>query len=101
MDVSSDTTAASVTRGPQSLVLWNPGQTVGSPLRRGRVCRAVRGFGASSASWLRPPRRRGMDRIVRPGMLRVASAHFVAYGGVAAAPEAGQVACGLHRALRR
>ncbi len=47
------------------------------------------------------PGRRRRDRIVRPGMLRIAAAHLGAHGGVAAAPEAGQVARRLHRPVRR
>ena len=48
-----------------------------------------------------PPSRRRGKRIVGPGMLRVAAAHFRAHGGVAAAPEARQIARHLHRPVRR
>src|SRR5258705_13312309 len=48
-----------------------------------------------------PPSRRRGKRIVRPGMLRVAAAHLRAHGGVAAAPEARQIARRLHRPVRR
>src|ERR1700722_19119689 len=47
------------------------------------------------------PRRCGVERIFRPRMFRVASAHFRAHGAVAAAPESGQIARHLLRALCR
>jgi hypothetical protein len=48
-----------------------------------------------------PPRRRCAEWIVRPRMFGIAAAHVGAYGGVAAAPEARQVACRLHRPVCR
>ena len=48
-----------------------------------------------------PPSRRRGERIVGPGMLRVAAAHLGAHRRVAAAPEAGQIARHLHRPVRR
>jgi hypothetical protein len=50
---------------------------------------------------LRTPRGGGCDRIVGPRMPRVPSLHFGADGGVAAAPKSGQIACDLHRTVRR
>src|ERR1700719_5360234 len=47
-----------------------------------------------------PPSRRRGKRIVGPGMLWVAAAHLRAHGGVAAAPEARQIARHLHRPVR-
>src|SRR6516164_11617016 len=52
------------------------------------------------AARLGAPGRRRRDRIFGPRMLRVAAAHLGAYGGVAAAPETGQVARRLHRPMR-
>ena len=51
------------------------------------------------AAWRAASRSR--DRIVRPRMLRVTSAHLGAHGRIAAAPESRQVARGLHRPMRR
>ena len=41
------------------------------------------------------------ERIVRPGMARIAPAHLGAHRRIGAAPEAGQVARDLHRPVRR
>src|SRR6516165_4373400 len=46
-------------------------------------------------------RRRGGKRIVGPGMARVAALHLGFDRGVAAAPEAGEIARHLHRPMRR
>src|ERR1700691_2790105 len=48
----------------------------------------------------RPARRRGGERIVGPGMARIAALHLGFDRRVAAAPEARQVARHLHRTMR-
>ena len=51
----------------------------------------------SSPARLGAPRRRRRERIVRPGMARVAPAHLGAHRRIGAAPEARQIARDLHR----
>jgi len=46
-------------------------------------------------------RGRCLQRVVRPMVLGVAAAHILAYLDIAAAPETGQIAGDLHRALGR
>src|SRR5271155_5073845 len=50
---------------------------------------------------LGPPRRWCSERIVRPGMFRIAPAHLSSHRRIAAAPKTRQVARQLHRAIRR
>src|SRR5262245_25641608 len=52
-------------------------------------------------AWLGAARRDGGERIVGPGMARVAALHLGFDRGVAAAPEAGEIARHLHRPMRR
>ena len=51
----------------------------------------------SSPARLGAPRRRRRERIVRPGVARIAPAHLGAHRRVGAAPEARQIARDLHR----
>src|SRR5208282_6442545 len=66
-----------------------------------RVREPIRVTRCLSLSRLGTPGCGGGERIVRPGMFWIAAAHLGTHGGVAAAPESGQVAGQLHRPLRR
>ena len=50
---------------------------------------------------LHPPCRHRACGIFRPGMPRIAPAQIGAHGRITAAPKARQIACHLHRAMRR
>src|SRR4051812_15049220 len=69
-------------------------------LRSARSAR-LEAWGSLSQAPLGPRRGRSSERIVRPMMARIAAFHLGLDRGVAAAPEAGQIARHLHRPLCR